>query len=135
MFTTELSLALAILEKALGSDHPSVATTVGNLAELYRAQGRHGLVIKYVRRASAIHRGRVARTRVGRGIGVLTEQQQARGYFLRHLQATIETSIDDLTARAALIGEGFEAAQLANTTGAGAAISRMAARFAAADQI
>ena len=33
--------SLAILEKALGPDHPSVATGVNNLALLYRAQGRY----------------------------------------------------------------------------------------------
>ena len=32
-----------------------------------------------------------------------------------------------------MTSEGFEAGQLANATGAGAAVSRMAARFAAGD--
>jgi len=31
---------LAIREKALGPDHPDVATSLNNLAELYRLQGR-----------------------------------------------------------------------------------------------
>ena len=33
--------ALSIYEKALGLDHPSVATTLNNLALLYRATGRN----------------------------------------------------------------------------------------------
>jgi hypothetical protein len=33
--------ALAIREKALGPDHPSVATSLENLAELYRATKRN----------------------------------------------------------------------------------------------
>ena len=33
--------ALAIREKALGPDHPDVAVSLNNLAELYRAQGRY----------------------------------------------------------------------------------------------
>ena len=33
--------SLAIREKALGPDHPDVATSLNNLAELYRAQGRY----------------------------------------------------------------------------------------------
>jgi Tetratricopeptide repeat len=32
---------LAIREKALGPEHPDVAQTLNNLAELYRAQGRY----------------------------------------------------------------------------------------------
>ena len=35
--------ALEIREKALGPEHPSVATSLNNLAELYRAQGRKKL--------------------------------------------------------------------------------------------
>ena len=33
--------SLAILEKILGKDHPNIATSLGNLAELYRVQGRY----------------------------------------------------------------------------------------------
>ena len=33
--------ALAIKEKALGPDHPDVATSLNNLAELYQAQGQY----------------------------------------------------------------------------------------------
>jgi tetratricopeptide (TPR) repeat protein len=33
--------SLAIDEKALGPDHPSVATSLNNLAELHKAQGRY----------------------------------------------------------------------------------------------
>ena len=34
-------LALAIREKALGADHPDVATSLNNLALLYKAQGNY----------------------------------------------------------------------------------------------
>jgi hypothetical protein len=33
--------ALAIREKALGRDHPDVATSLNNLAALYDVQGRY----------------------------------------------------------------------------------------------
>ncbi len=36
-----LQRSLAILEKALGPEHPDVANSLHNLAELYRAQGRY----------------------------------------------------------------------------------------------
>ena len=34
--------ALELGEAEFGTDHPSVATSLNNLAELYRAQGRYG---------------------------------------------------------------------------------------------
>ena len=69
----------------------------------------------------------------GRSAGGLSEQQIIRYVFLQHLLATIELPTDDPSARVALTGEGFEAGQLAIATGAGAAVSRMAARFAVGD--
>ena len=36
-----LPAALAISEKALGPEHPDVATCLNNLAELYQDQGQH----------------------------------------------------------------------------------------------
>jgi CHAT domain-containing protein len=47
--------------------------------------------------------------------------------------ATIENPTENPSERSALTGEGFKAGQLANATSAGAAVSRMAARFAAGD--
>ncbi|MEE8511990.1 MAG: tetratricopeptide repeat protein [Acidiferrobacterales bacterium] len=67
--------SLAIREKALGPDHPDVATSLNNLARLYSAQGHHDLTLEHVRRASAIHRGRAARTGGGRSAGGLSEQR------------------------------------------------------------
>ena len=46
--------ALAIQEKALGPDHPDVATSLNNLAELYRAQGRYADAEPLYRRSLAI---------------------------------------------------------------------------------
>jgi Tetratricopeptide repeat len=37
-----LERALAVSEKALGSEHPDVATTLNNLAVLYGKQGQYG---------------------------------------------------------------------------------------------
>ena len=38
--------ALAIKEKALGPEHPHVASNLNNLAELYRARGRYDTRIR-----------------------------------------------------------------------------------------
>ncbi len=125
--------ALSIYEKALGAEHPDIATGLNNLAGTYWAQGHHGMALEHLRRASAIHRSRAARTGGGRGTGGLSEQRRFRYVFLRHLQATLKNPTGEAAARGALTGEGFEAGQLANATGTAAALSRMAARFAAGD--
>jgi tetratricopeptide (TPR) repeat protein len=49
-----LQRALAILEKALGPGHPDVATSLNNLAELYRAQGTYERALPLYERALAI---------------------------------------------------------------------------------
>src|SRR6202521_4695264 len=46
--------ALAIREKALGPDHPDVAQSLNNLAELYDNQGRNGETEPLYKRALAI---------------------------------------------------------------------------------
>jgi tetratricopeptide (TPR) repeat protein len=46
--------SLAIREKALGADHPDVATSLNNLANLYRAQGRYADAEPLYKRALAI---------------------------------------------------------------------------------
>ena len=46
--------SLAIDEKALGSEHPAVATTLNNLALVFDAQGRYGEAEPLYKRALAI---------------------------------------------------------------------------------
>ena len=46
--------ALGLMEKNLGPDHPSVATALNNLAELYRAHGRYAEAELLHRRALGI---------------------------------------------------------------------------------
>ena len=49
-----LQARLAIREKALGPDHPDVAQSLNNLAELYQAQGRYAEAEPLYKRALAI---------------------------------------------------------------------------------
>ena len=46
---------MAIRETVLGPDHPDVATSLNNLAELHRAQGRYGEAQPLYERALAIY--------------------------------------------------------------------------------
>ncbi len=46
--------SLAILEKALGPEHPNVAMSLNNLALLYEAQGRYGDAEPLYKRSLAI---------------------------------------------------------------------------------
>jgi tetratricopeptide (TPR) repeat protein len=45
---------MAIREKALGPDHPDVAASLNNLAELYRAQGQYAQAEPLYKRSLAI---------------------------------------------------------------------------------
>ena len=45
---------LAIVEKALGPDHPSTGVALNNLAELYRRQGKYGKAEPLYQRSLAI---------------------------------------------------------------------------------
>ena len=49
-----LKRALAITEKALGSDHPDTAMSLSNLAMLYATQGKYDLAEPLLKRAIAI---------------------------------------------------------------------------------
>jgi tetratricopeptide (TPR) repeat protein len=49
-----LTRSLMINEKALGPDHPDVATSLNNLAALYRAQGKYGEAEPLYKRSLAI---------------------------------------------------------------------------------
>jgi tetratricopeptide (TPR) repeat protein len=58
LYSEAISLAqrtLALVEKALGPDHPDVATSLNNLADLYRAQGRYADAEPLYKRSLAIH--------------------------------------------------------------------------------
>ncbi|MCH6578498.1 MAG: CHAT domain-containing protein, partial [Proteobacteria bacterium] len=125
--------ALAIREKALGPEHPDVATSLNNLAELYKAQDKYAEALVHIRRASAIHRGRAERTGGARSTGALKEQASVRFIFLRHVELAGLAIGRKPEGRAKLLGEAFEAGQLARVSGTSGAVARMAARFAAGD--
>ena len=122
--------SLVIYEKALGPDHPKVALSLNNLAWLSRAQGQQSKALGFYRRATAIHQHRAARAG-GNSVGGLSEQKSKRFLFIAHVLTAAVVAAKEPAKRSALTAEAFSVGQLARATGAGAAVSRMAARMAA----
>lgn len=124
---------LEIRERALGTDHPRVASSNYSLAGIYELQDRYDEALISIRRASDIHRGRMARTDARQGAGTLSQSRNARNTFFRH--AFITGALYEASGQQNLLHlqEGFEIAQLAGTSAAASAVARMAARFAAGD--
>ena len=75
--------ALAIDERALGPNHPGVATDLNNLAELLRAKGDYASAEPLYQRALAIREEKLgpdhpATKRVRRNLQNLSDDQAAR---------------------------------------------------------
>ena len=73
--------ALAIMEKALGPEHPDVGAALNNLAELYRNQGRHAEAEPLYRRSRAIREKALGpeHPAVAKDLGGLALLYQAQG--------------------------------------------------------
>jgi CHAT domain-containing protein/tetratricopeptide (TPR) repeat protein len=125
--------ALAITKKMLGLNHPLAALIFNNFAGLYAAQGKEENALEFYRRATAIHRDRITfgSRNGGRSIGALSEQKSKRSVFISHIATSASVAKKEPSQRVTLTAEAFSVGQLARTTQAGAAVSRMAARFAA----
>ena len=74
---------LAIDEQALGPDHPDVATTLNNLAELYRAQGQSAEALLLSRRALKIREQALGPDHpdVAQSMNNLAELYRAQGQY------------------------------------------------------
>jgi CHAT domain-containing protein/Tfp pilus assembly protein PilF len=124
--------ALAIMGSALGFKHPNVAVILSNLANLYESQEQMGWGLNFIRRATSIHQRRTARAD-DISIGALSERMSHRVLFMSHVGKAAALAWKKPSQRVSLVAESFSVAQLARTTQAGAAVSRMGARFAAGD--
>jgi len=124
-----LQRALAIRAKALGPLHPLVANSLVNLAALYHAQGRFADELPFIRRASAVMAARVAGAKESRG--GQAELRAARGIFLEEAGVAGRLAAANTQATPALREEAFAALQWSKASDTAAAVSHMAARFAA----
>ena len=143
--------SLAIFEKSLGSDHPNVAFSLNNLAELYRAQGRYADAEPLHKRALAIREQALGPEHldVASSLNNLAGFYLAQGRYadaLPFVKRTIsQNSANKLIAFAILYGSenqklippkealnaSYKVLQHAVSTAAGEAVSKLAARFAA----
>jgi CHAT domain-containing protein len=128
-----LKRALGIREIALGSEHPDVAQSLSNLAVLYWITYRYAEALEHVRRATVILRGRAIQGSTERSAGGQTEQVKRQELFRTHVAISAGAAIAQPHQRTQLVTESFEVAQLARSTTVAAAVTGMAARFAAGD--
>lgn len=117
----------------LRPDHPDIGRTFINLSEVYSELRDQTRALEYARLATNIFRKRALRADIASSVIPSNERKEVSHYFSRHIYATYELSSGKDADRNGLIAEGFEAGQLAYASGAGSAVSRMAARFATGD--
>jgi tetratricopeptide (TPR) repeat protein len=122
-----LEQALAAREAALGAGHPDVAESLGNLAQLYHAQGRLPEALAAIRRAANIQ------TRRGTTDGPAGGGLDRVYVFPDLVDISFEVGARDPAQQPALIDETFRAGQRAGDGDTAAALARVAARFAAGE--
>jgi CHAT domain-containing protein len=123
--------ALAIREKALGPEHPEVATTLDDLAVLYRDQGLFDQALRASARAVEIIIKHLFIGFAQRSSAALAEQRSDRLIFTHYVSiagAAAETTPGHRFERAK---QTFQVVQMAHASNAGTAIAAFAARLAA----
>jgi CHAT domain-containing protein/Flp pilus assembly protein TadD len=116
--------ALVIQEKKLGAAHPRNAVTLMGLARAREAGRRPAEALAAARQGFKLLRARFS---AGDAVVRLSEQKAYRddfGFFVRLLAGSRGQEA---------AAEAFEAAQLAQASGVGQSVARMAARFAGRD--
>ena len=118
-----------------GPLQPGNAVTHYNLARIYHAQGREAEALVEVRRATEIHRKRAAEVPNDRWNSNLGKRQSARFIFAQHVSLAHLIATRQPELAPALRAEAFKVAQLASTATTPQSVARMAARFAAQDDV
>jgi hypothetical protein len=122
--------ALAIAQKALGPDHPSVAIVLDNLATLYRVQRDWARAAQYWRRSTGVI---IRRTQRGTGSGAETltrkgasEAQRLSYQFFNLIKMVYRGAVGERGGSESR--EMFETAQWALASEAATSLTQMAAR-------
>lgn len=124
--------SMVILKKTYGASHPSLAEVFSNIGSVHNDAGDNKKALKFYRLTTEIYQQRFD-VGVGNSVGRSNEKKSVRFLFVKHVEKASEIAHTDPLLRTDLIAESFLVAQLARSTQAGVAISRMAARFAAGD--
>ena len=123
--------SLAIREKALGPVHPSVGTSLNNLAALAYHQNDWAVAVSYLRRSTGVIRHRAERGLAGGREETSAEEAKVRrSEFLALLKATDRLAGQGLGPTAPLAAEMFEVARWAQGSEAATSLAQMAARSA-----
>ena len=119
--------ALAIGEKALGSEHPDLANILNNLAKLYFADGQLDRALPASARAADIVMKHLS-TRLAQRLGsAVAEQRADRNYFTNYIVIADTAAGKAPDSRRARAPETFQMVQMAQTLSAGDAAARLAA--------
>jgi CHAT domain-containing protein len=127
--------ALAIHRQVEGPFHPATAATLDQLAVLSALAGKGAEALSYSRQATAavIALAASASTETQQNNTSLNLVEQRASFFRTHVANLAAAAASGIEPQAALGREGFEIAQWAIQSAAGAAVQQMGARFAAGD--
>ena len=123
--------AMSIAEASLGKSHPSIGPMASGLATVYEKQGDDRKALEAIRRATEILRTRFAANSSNRTSSAMSELNQQREIFVRHISIISRLGSKRPGDWPALVNETYELAQLARSSGTAQSVARMAARFAA----
>jgi CHAT domain-containing protein/Tfp pilus assembly protein PilF len=123
-----LASALAIHEANAAASPFAMARTLDALARLELARGRNQAAVSYARRAAAIAEARLMANAGKLSPGGLSEQRATRDVYITGISALAAMPTDE-----AVDAEIWRLAQLARATSTGAALTQVAARFAAGE--
>ena len=133
-----LERIVPIYEKAYGLEHPDVATALNNLAFLYEKQGRISSALDASRRATPILTKRFAMGNFSERLGVVAEQRTRSFGFEQHVKMLFAiNATTSMTPNEGVLNveEAFEVAQLARASDTAEQVARMAARYAAGNDV
>jgi CHAT domain-containing protein/Tfp pilus assembly protein PilF len=127
--------ALAIHRQVEGPSHPATAKTLNQLAVLSALAGKTAQALSYSRQATAtvIALAASASTGAQQNTTSLNLIEQRASFFRTHVANLAAAAASGIEPAAVLGREGFEIAQWAIQSTAGAAVQQMGIRFAAGD--
>jgi CHAT domain-containing protein/Tfp pilus assembly protein PilF len=127
--------ALAIHREVEGPSNPATAKTINQLAVLSASAGNTAQALSYSRQATAmvIALAANASTEARQNTASLNLIEQRASFFRTHVANLAAAAASGIEPQAALGPEGFEIAQWAIQSAAGAAVQQMGLRFAAGD--